>query len=412
MEPAPATGAALPPTSRDEDEDAARELLVEPTAAGPVSEVEEEDAPPRAPSSFEPYRPWSWPGGDPYAVEPLALGYAEDRITAMPVDPQRVFLYIEMTDESIEEARRRLGRRGEEAWFVIRVYDTTGRIFDGTNANSTFDIAIERGTRAYYVALSAPARAFVFEVGLKSDEGYFRHVARSNAVFMPRDAVAEPSEPHFITVWRRLDRPLRPRYRSLHPSAQPAPPSTPPPAAEEPVQVATLLLREGVPFAIELRATDDAFWLRAERAIGGAWRLVGARHVGGEEIEPDLLLRQLGGDASLLGLDAIPLLDVAWRAEGPILFEVRQLDADAGEERLAAWVLKIKGAAEGAVDAQRLEEYLLGGHRRMQSAWVGSAGKRDQEAGLTFAGGSGPGLPGGDSGAGVEVMSSDRGRGH
>jgi hypothetical protein len=64
------------------------------------------------------------------------------RVTAMPVDPNRLCVYWEVTDDSIERARQGLGSRRAGAWLCLRVYDVTGRIFDGQNAHSYFDHAL------------------------------------------------------------------------------------------------------------------------------------------------------------------------------------------------------------------------------------------------------------------------------
>src|SRR5947209_1470559 len=68
-------------------------------------------------------------------IEHIPWGYDHDRITAMVVDPNRLYVYWELTDPAIERARRALGPAGKEAWLNLRIYDITGRIFDGTNAH-------------------------------------------------------------------------------------------------------------------------------------------------------------------------------------------------------------------------------------------------------------------------------------
>src|SRR6266536_4970747 len=59
-------------------------------------------------------------------VEHIPWGYGQDRVTAMVVDPNRVYAYWEVTDPAIERARRGLGAGGKDAWLNVRVYDITG----------------------------------------------------------------------------------------------------------------------------------------------------------------------------------------------------------------------------------------------------------------------------------------------
>src|SRR6185503_15614938 len=104
----------------------------------------------------------------------------------MVVDRERLFLYWEVTDAGIANAREALGRGGPGAWLNVRVYDVTGRLFDGTNAHSTFDHKIERHDRQWFFSIGKPTSSACAEVGMMSDEGYFVRIARSGRVEFPR----------------------------------------------------------------------------------------------------------------------------------------------------------------------------------------------------------------------------------
>ncbi len=119
-------------------------------------------------------------------TENIPWGYGEDRITALARDPDWLYLYWELTDEGIAEARSRLGEAGPDAWLCLRVYDTTGRVFDGTNAIDSFDIAIERASRDWFVHIARPATSAHVDVGLKTRDGAFRTIARSGRADFPR----------------------------------------------------------------------------------------------------------------------------------------------------------------------------------------------------------------------------------
>jgi hypothetical protein len=127
-------------------------------------------------------------------VEPMPKdipwGYSQDRVTAMAVDPMRLYAYWEMTDDAIASARAGLGPAGERAWLNVRVYDITGRLFDGTNAHSYFDHHVERHERQWFFGIDKPTSTACVEVGLKSEEGFFIKIARSGRVEFPRN---EPS---------------------------------------------------------------------------------------------------------------------------------------------------------------------------------------------------------------------------
>src|SRR5580693_526772 len=109
----------------------------------------------------------------------LPWAYGQDRITAMVRDPDSAYLYWEITDEGIAAARARLGPAGEHGWCNLRIYDTTGTTFDGTNAHDYFDIRVDRADREYFVMIRRPGSSMHAEIGIKTYEGYFQPVARS-----------------------------------------------------------------------------------------------------------------------------------------------------------------------------------------------------------------------------------------
>ena len=120
----------------------------------------------------------------------IPWGYGYDRITAMAVDPMRLYVYWEVTDAAIAAARAGLGPSGDRAWLNIRVYDITGRLFDGTNAHSYFDHRVERHERQWFFGIDKPTSTTCAEIGLRSEEGYFVKIIRSGRVEFPRN---EPS---------------------------------------------------------------------------------------------------------------------------------------------------------------------------------------------------------------------------
>jgi hypothetical protein len=130
----------------------------------------------------------------------IPWGYGADRITAMPVDPMRLYVYWEATDESIASARAGLGAAGERAWLNVRVYDITGRLFDGTNAHSYFDHRVERHERQWFFEINKPTSNACAELGLKSEEGYFVKIVRSGRVDFPRNEPVGGGEAEWLSV--------------------------------------------------------------------------------------------------------------------------------------------------------------------------------------------------------------------
>ncbi|HVZ74585.1 MAG TPA: DUF4912 domain-containing protein [Polyangia bacterium] len=183
----------------------AKEPLVERVAAVLAAELPSSSAPavPAADDSARPL-PGKFDLGPDGDHEPLPAnipwGYGVDRVTAMAIDPRRLYVYWEVTDAAIATARKALGAAGAGAWLNLRVYDITGRLFDGTNAHSYFDEGVSRDDRQWFFEIGKPTSTTCIELGLMSAEGYFVKIVRSGRVDFPRDAPAPEAAVEWLTV--------------------------------------------------------------------------------------------------------------------------------------------------------------------------------------------------------------------
>jgi hypothetical protein len=137
---------------------------------------------------------------EPAPTEHIPWGYGQDRVTAIVVDPDRLYVYWEATDPAIERARAGLGPGGPGAWLSLRVYDVTGRLFDGTNAHGYVDQRVERTDRQWFLHVGRPGSTACVELGLMSHEGYFVRIARSGRADFPRRGPAPPGDVEWLTV--------------------------------------------------------------------------------------------------------------------------------------------------------------------------------------------------------------------
>ena len=159
-------------------------------------------------------------------VKHIPWGYGYDRITAMVINPDQLYVYWEVTDGAIAEARRGLGSGGQDAWLNLRLYDVTGRIFDGTNAHSYTDIKVDRSDRQWFINVGKPTSTHCVEIGMKSFEGFFVRIARSGRVEFPRRAPVGDSPVAWLTVrpWSGEVEPAAgPQFGGGAPSGSPGP---------------------------------------------------------------------------------------------------------------------------------------------------------------------------------------------
>jgi hypothetical protein len=155
---------------------------------------------------------------------PVPWGYGEDRITALVRSPDSLYLYWEITDAGIERARSRLGRAGAPeagAWFNLRLYDTTGRHFDGTNANHYVDQRVDRAERDRFVAVGRPGSSLHAEIGVMTYEGYFQPIARSGRADFPRKSPSPDTSLEWMTVTSGEENPAAAPYHSRYAGPDP-----------------------------------------------------------------------------------------------------------------------------------------------------------------------------------------------
>lgn len=167
-------------------------------------------------------------------ITTIPWAYNYDRVTGMAVDPEKLFVYWEVTDDGIEHARQHLHKGGKDAWLSLRIYDTTDRIFDGTNAHSYFDHKVERSDRHWFFQIGKPSSSVFVDIGLKSAEGYFVKITRSGRVEFPRREAVPWTEPEWLSVrsmWGPVEHAGRgPHIRRQAPGLSPTAASASPPS--------------------------------------------------------------------------------------------------------------------------------------------------------------------------------------
>jgi uncharacterized protein len=233
-------------------------------------------------------------------VAHIPWGYGQDRVVAAAIDPDRLYVYWEVTDAAMERARSGLGPGGPGAWLNLRVHDTSGILFDGANAHSYFDEKVERSDRQWFFEIDKPTSSAHVEIGMKSTEGYFVRIARAGRVDFPRKESAPWQEPEWLTVLPSTGE------VSGAGTGTPAMPGGggPPPGAEPPPPFAPIAL-----WRLHESGVDREERIAALLAEG--WERVEWREVEGEG------WYELQGRAEWMG----PVLATTWEA-GPFTYPV------------------------------------------------------------------------------------------
>ncbi len=117
----------------------------------------------------------------------------------MVVEPRRLHAFWEIDDDDVASLKKRLG--GVLVFKnVLRVYNITNMQFNGANERYFFDMEIGPGEEKLYIDLWTSGGEYCVEVGIKTKEGDFFPLARSNSVSAPKTEPARFSEPKWMKV--------------------------------------------------------------------------------------------------------------------------------------------------------------------------------------------------------------------
>jgi hypothetical protein len=126
--------------------------------------------------------------------------YCESRVVLLPVKPYLIHAYWDVTSNDIEKAKQRLGDDYGQSQAILRFYDVTNIIYDGTNAHGFFDVDIDLKSKGWYVDLWSPDKSYFVDLGFKTGDGLFLLLARSSVVKTPCAWPAPKVDEHYMLV--------------------------------------------------------------------------------------------------------------------------------------------------------------------------------------------------------------------
>jgi hypothetical protein len=112
------------------------------------------------------------------------------RVAAMIVNPYLLHVYWQISGQDLENIQSTLGESLANARPVLRFYDITCILFDGTNAHQIFDVEVDLRSMNWNVPIWSADKSYLIDLGYKAPDGRFYPMTRSNVVRVPR---AEPS---------------------------------------------------------------------------------------------------------------------------------------------------------------------------------------------------------------------------
>ncbi|MBI3291599.1 MAG: DUF4912 domain-containing protein [Elusimicrobia bacterium] len=138
---------------------------------------------------------------------PLPDTYGEDVLVLLPRDPHWMFAYWELTEALWQECALRWGAEiVQHSERVLRVHAVT--------ENRFFDITITPVANNWYIQVDQPGRSYCVELGLKTADGRFFCLLRSNVVHLPLGQVSDVVDERWMSIDQETFEKLLERFRT------------------------------------------------------------------------------------------------------------------------------------------------------------------------------------------------------
>jgi hypothetical protein len=132
------------------------------------------------------------------------------RVAVMTVNPRLLHVYWQIAQHDLENIHHTFHEPGAKVQPVLRFYDITYILFDGTNAHYTFDVEVDLQTLRWNVALWNDNKSYVVDLGYKSSDGRFYRMARSNVIHVPREQPSHRLDESYLRIEGGLKKSLVP----------------------------------------------------------------------------------------------------------------------------------------------------------------------------------------------------------
>lgn len=131
----------------------------------------------------------------------LPAVYNNTKVTLIARDPYWIHAYWEIAPQAMEALRKKFGSELDGAVYTLRMYDVTCINFDGNNAHHWFDIVFYPPTNNWYVSLWHDNVSYCAELGLRTAQGRFHPLSRSNFVTTPAVSPSQRTD----VIWMKVE---------------------------------------------------------------------------------------------------------------------------------------------------------------------------------------------------------------
>lgn len=139
---------------------------------------------------------------DANAETDIPSGYGKTESFLLPKDPAWLFLFWEITQNTLDCVKSQYGQETlEKARTVIRLHDVTGvELFDGSNSVRFYDMPVIFEARSWYINTPESGRTYLADLGYVTEDGRFILVTRSNVTSVPPGRISNVVDDKWMIV--------------------------------------------------------------------------------------------------------------------------------------------------------------------------------------------------------------------
>jgi len=138
---------------------------------------------------------------------PLPENYGETRIVLLPRDPNWMFTYWEITEQSAKDIKNKYGENiFVTAQSIIRMNEINAQNLQPIRF---VDIAVSLDARNWYLRSDKQGTSWFVELGLKTADGRFILIAKSNLVTLPMGSVSDILDEKWVSIKEDLEKMLK-----------------------------------------------------------------------------------------------------------------------------------------------------------------------------------------------------------
>lgn len=130
---------------------------------------------------------------------PLPEGYGRTSVYLLPRDPFWMFSYWEVTEQTVRETKK---AHGEDIFFraqpTLRMHEISKE--PGGRELQLVDVPVRLETKNWYLNTDREGSSWYVELGLKTPDGKFIFLAKSNSVGLPRGGVSNVLDEQWATL--------------------------------------------------------------------------------------------------------------------------------------------------------------------------------------------------------------------